>query len=183
MQDASELTMKYFKYLDLNFQPASNKLREYLIKENKIDDIKSSWRYLDTDNILKEIPELTEIFLPFNIDIATVGIFVSYMKEGSIHIDNVNFPCRINFPVLNCEDTVTNFFKTTTPPIVRKQVNGLLFHQYNSESCELADQMYLTQATVMRVQEPHQVVMNHDRYPRVSCTISFHQDISYLLDT
>lgn len=175
--------MKYFKYLDLNFKPASDKLREYLIKENKIDNIKVSWRYLDTGIILKEIPELTKMFAPLGLNIAVVGIFVCYHGTGTIHIDNTVDMCRINFPVLNCEDTVTNFFKVNTLPIVRKQENGLLFHQFNVNDCELVDKMYLTKAAVLRVREPHQVVMNHNRYPRVSCTISFHQDISYLLDT
>lgn len=174
--------MKYFKYLDLDFKPAADKLREYVIKENQIADIKSAWRYLDAGIILKEIPELAEMFAPLKIDISVVGIFVSYMKAGSIHIDNMDVPCRINFPILNCEDTVTNFFKSAEPPIVRKQANGLFFHQYDAEKCELVDQLHLTRAAVMRVREPHQVVVNHNNYPRVSCTVSFRQDITYLLD-
>ena len=175
-------SFKYFNYLDLDFKPAAEKFKEYLIRENLINDIKISYRQLNIDTISKEIPELIDMFKPIGLDIISIAIFVCYYKTGSIHIDNTTTPCRINFPVLNCEDTVTNFFKVTSPPTIKKQTNGLLFHQFDAKNCEVVDKMYLTKAAVMRVLEPHQVIVEHENYPRVSCTVAFQQDISYLLE-
>lgn len=174
--------MKYFNYLDINFQPAATRLKEYLIKENLVADIKSAWRLLDLQKVTKEIPEIVTLFEPLGLEVDLIAIFVTYYKVGAIHIDGDVRSCRINFPIMNCNDTVTNFFKIKNFSSSEKQQNnGFKLHMFDPKDCELVDQMFLTRAAVMRVLEPHQVVSMHNSLPRVSCTVGFKQDISHLL--
>ena len=174
--------MKYFNYLDIDFQPAAAKLKDYLIKKDLIADIKSAWRKLDKAEVLAEVPEIDEMFKPLGLEIDLIAIFVTYVKTGAIHIDDDVHSCRINFPIMNCENTVTNFYKVKSTPEVASQVNGYKLHQFPISGCDLVSQMKLTKAAVMRVLEPHQVITKHNNHPRVSCTIAFKQDISYLLE-
>lgn len=175
--------MKYFNYLDINFQPVAEKLKEYLIEKDLVSDIKSAWRLLDLKKVTTEIPEIVTLFEPLGLEIDLIASFVTYYKVGVIHIDSDIRPCRINFPVMNCSNTVTNFYKIkNSSSVEHRQNNGFKLHMFDPKDCELVDQMFLTQAAVMRVLEPHQVVSMHDNLPRVSCTVGFKQDISHLLN-
>lgn len=174
--------MKYFNYLDIAFEPAAIKLKDYLLRKNLVEDIKSAWRKLNLEEVLAEVPELQELFKPLGLDIDTVAIFVTYYELGAIHIDDDFRTCRINFPVMNCNNTFTKYFKVKGVPHLESQVNGYKLHMFKASDCEFIDQFSLTKAVVMRVLEPHQVVSNHKNFPRVSCTVAFKQNIEHLLE-
>lgn len=177
--------MKYYRYLDLDWKPTSEKIKNYFLNKNPefiSDNGQGSWR-LAPENILEEIPELQTMFDTMGIKIKFVGFFVTYKSESSLHIDNDEKPTRINFPILNCENTETRFYKINeikTNNISQK--NGLTYRLLDKESCTFVDKFQLTGAVLMRVLEPHQVVVNSEIYPRVSCTVQFEEDISYLLE-
>ena len=105
-----------------------------------------------------------------------------HYKIGSIHTDGTDVPIRINFPILNCENTETRYFKTSGPSKSQAQPNGNSYVQFHPDYCEVVDSFKLTQAVAMRVLEPHQVVVNHDNPPRLSCTVAFKQHLSHWLE-
>ena len=88
---------------------------------------------------------------------------------------------RINFH-LNCNNTVTKYYKNTSIVGKGKQTNGVTYHGVDTSNLEEVDYFVLDKPVAMRVLEPHQVCVNHNNYPRVSCTIQFKQDIEYLLE-
>jgi hypothetical protein len=171
----------YYKYLNLDYEPVAEKIRKFLeTRSELITDEQDSWIYAPRE-IIKEVPELLTLFKPLGLDILMMGFFVMHYKVTPIHIDKTEIPIRINFPILNCENTETRYFKTVGPAVEKTQVNNLGFVEYQPDQCEVVDRFKLTQAVAMRVLEPHQVLVHHDNFPRISCTVAFKQDLSHLL--
>lgn len=173
--------MIYYKYLDLEWQSSSNKIKDYLLTHNSLlNTNEGSWR-LANNWIYDADPEFNQIFKPLDLEVDFVGIFVSHKAESSIHIDNDQKPVRINFPILNCENTVTKYYKFLGKTDLKIQKNGISYHNINENDLEFIDSFVLNNIVAMRVLEPHQVCVNHDTFPRVSCTVQFKQNIEYLL--
>ena len=171
----------YYKYLDLDYAVVAEKIKNFLeTRPELVTDEKGSWIAAPRE-IIKEVPELLTLFKPLGLDIVMIGFFVMHYKVGTIHIDKTDIPIRINFPILNCEDTETRYFKTFGLPDEKMQVNNLGFVEYQPDQCEVVDSFKLTKAVAMRVLEPHQVLVHHGNFPRISCTVAFKQDLSYLL--
>jgi hypothetical protein len=177
--------MKYYRYLDLDWQACCRQLLHYikvdcprlLIPDN------SSWRGADLEDITKKVPELADMFQPLNLTIRYVAFFISKYQYGTIHIDaDLVSKARINLPVLNCENTETRFFTTNAEPKKIFQANGVPLMKIDPSTCTHVDQFYLTQPVVFRNTEPHQVVSNNTNHPRISCTVAFNEDIEYLLE-
>lgn len=171
--------MKYYKYLDINTKDIAQEIKNYLLENpHLIEKGQGSWR-LATDWLLENFPKVQELF-PWKIDYA--GIFVSHKNEGSIHIDNDHFPVRVNFPIMNCGDTVTKYFERTKVLNKGIQTNGVSFKRAETEDLKEVDSFVLTRPVAMRVLEPHQVCVIHNVFPRVSCTLQFKEDIEFILE-
>ena len=170
--------MIYYKYLELDYKHVQNQLKTH-IKNNPelIEDGLGHWR-MSTDWIL----ENTDIQDLFKWEIDFIGIFVTHTKKGIIHIDNDSKPVRINFPILNCDNTTTKYFKLKGDTSFVWQPNGVGFIELQEQDVLEVDEFYLTQAVLMRVLEPHQVCSNGEIFPRVSCTVQFKENLEYLLN-
>lgn len=173
--------MRYYKYLDLDFLSVAEKLKTYIL-DNR-DQMQGVWTNLDTQKILLLFPEVQTMFDPMNIKIKRISI-VSHVVPGSsrIHRDDTNCNVRINIPILNCDNSVTNFYKTDARPVKRFTENGTPYLQIDNSQCVLVDSFCLNRPAALRVTEPHQVIINPDYSPRISCTIEFVENIDYLLD-
>ena len=179
------MSYQYFKYLDLDWQPASKKLAEFapdVIKTSK--QRATPWLSLDTEVILKHAPELAEMLEPLKATIALVAFFVT-VGDTKIHIDckpnTKNGRCRINIPILNCDNTETHFFKCNTSPKAERFPCGGLFYRVDEAECTYVDHFSLTQAVFFKTYEPHKVVSHHDRV-RISCTMELRENLEYLLE-
>lgn len=172
--------MLYYRYLDLPWEPVAEQLREYIKQHPDVVHPKLGSAVIAPDDIYQECPAIVELFSPLTIK--WVGFFVTYGSAGVIHVDDSTAVARINFPVLNCENSVTKFFKTTAESTLVSQSNGNVLHKLNPLNCEQVDQYFLTQAVVVNVLQPHQVVLNDKKYPRIACTVRFEEDISCLLN-
>lgn len=174
--------MKYYKYLDLDYSITADKIKTFLeARPELVAPGRGAWVAAPKE-IVKEVPELLTMFKPLGLDVVMVGFFIMHYKIGSIHTDGTDVPIRINFPILNCENTETRYFKTSGPSKSQAQPNGNSYVQFHPDYCEVVDSFKLTQAVAMRVLEPHQVVVNHDNLPRISCTVAFKQDLSHWLE-
>ena len=133
--------------------------------------------------MLHKVPELSRMFSFLSINIKYLAFSVTSVPVSTIHIDNDKFSkCRINIPLLNCDNSETRFFTVDEPPTLVVQPNGITFLKVNPARCVHVDQYYLTQPVVFRNNEPHQVVSYNENQPRIICTIGFHEDIEYLLE-
>lgn len=172
--------MYYFRYLDLRWEKAAEQIKDYLKQHPEVVSPQLGSAVVAPENIFTECPAIVSLFSPLTIK--WVGFFVTYGRAGVIHVDDSTAVARINFPVLNCEDTETKFFRTKDTSTLVSQPNGNVLYKLDPLTCEEIDHYYLNQAVVVNVLQPHQVVLNSKKYPRISCTVRFNEDISCLLD-
>lgn len=172
--------MRFYKYLDLDFLPVAEKLKSYIL-DNK-DQIQGFWTRLDTPRILLLFPEVQKMFDPMNIKIKRISVVTVDPSNTGIHRDDTDCNVRINIPILNCNSSVTNFYKTDADPIQKFTPNGTPYLQIENSKCILVDSFCLDRPAALRVTEPHQVIVNPDYSPRIACTIEFVENIDYLLD-
>jgi hypothetical protein len=174
--------MKYYQYLDLDYKVAAEKLKLYYLEE--ADNIKSFWNPLNTIKILQMIPEIQYMFNPLKIKIKHIHLIKTDNTSicDGIHRDDTTCNVRINLPIMNCDEAVTNFYTSGTEPIKKFLINGGPYYYLKLSDCKLVDSMCLHMPAALRVKEFHQVVANKQFLPRVSCTIEFYENIDYLLD-
>lgn len=184
--------MQYYKFLDLDWKPAAERIREYLLERPELISGKGSiWVDVDTKQILQDIPEINQMFSKYNLDIWYIAFTVMTGPRAGIHVDSSVLNTRINIPILNCDNTETRFWRVVNDRSRRQTdwdnqrpedwpaVSYLLFEE---EDCELVDKYCLTQPSLIRINEPHDIIMYHENYPRIACSIGFNTDIEFLWD-
>jgi hypothetical protein len=175
--------MDYYKFLPDHGKEISILLKKYVLENNHLLTNKYSFVFCNTKHVLESIPELADYFQQYKLTVKHVFLFVSRVRFGRIHLDNdFENPLRVNFPVLNCEDTETIYYKTTVsgrpiedlnmPTTVFQPSDVIAVCKYN-----------LSSAVIMKTQEIHQVVVNHNNFPRVSCTIACNGDLFSLFNS
>ena len=173
--------MKYYRYLDLDYTVACEKLKKYAIEN--ASKIKSFWTYLDAPKIIKLFPEVQSMFDPLNINIKKISLITTSntsIKNG-IHRDDTDCNVRINLPIMNCEKSITNFYESNAEPTKLFLPNGVPYLQIDHNLCKLVDSICLDRPAALRIKEPHQVV-TFENSKRISCTVEFFENIDYLLD-
>lgn len=171
--------MKYYKYLDLDHTVVCDKIRRYIGKN--ITPI--FWNHTNRDHMLSKIPELQTMFDPLGIHIRKISILNAWFTgQGTIHIDACDAKVRINLPILNCDNSVTNFYKSNAPLVSSVLPNGVPYFKIDPSQCELVDSFCLNRPAAIRIGAPHQVEVLSRVVPRISCTIEFEENIEYLLD-
>jgi hypothetical protein len=174
--------MQYYKYLDLDYQVACQKLRAYILENSSL--LTDFWNDINTQEVISSIPELQTMFDPLSITIKQISILVTRPKSiyDGIHIDYTSTNVRINLPLVNCKHSVTNFYSTTKVPTKEFLPNGVAYKDLEYSSCTLEDSFCLNRPAALRVTVPHQIMVNSDIDYRVSATIEFEENIDYLLD-
>lgn len=177
--------MEYYKFLELDWVPVAEAMREYVLANPSLYKAgKGAWVNCEFTDIMQNIPELQTMFNPLGLTIKRVSLFVMNYKIGKIHIDDdAAHPFRINFPILNCKDTETRFYKVTHAPTTEHQLNNVAYHFFNPNNCELVDSFELDRPTIIKTQVPHQVVVHHNTPPRISCTLAFYEDLEPLFNS
>lgn len=175
--------MKYHSYIDLpGWQVVAEKIKNWLMdRPNLWNEQHGAWSDANMQDFNTNVPELAELFKPLNLTIRFVAFFTMSAKQSGIHRDAGTETIRINIPIQNCEGSVTRFFKATKPPIKYTQPDGIPYFLEDQESCILESSVEIIKPTILRVHEPHQVVIFHTNYPRITCTISFNEDLEHLL--
>ena len=176
--------MKYYKFLDLDCSLVTDKMKQYVLDNPYLyKSGKGAWVNCNLQDVTEKVPSLQEMFFQLNLRIKRVSLFVMNYKTGAIHIDDdAAHPYRINFPVLNCENTETRFYQVKTQPSKQYQENKFAFHSFNPNDCEQMDSFELTKPTIIKTQEPHQVVVHHNNPPRISCTVAVYEDLEELFN-
>lgn len=172
--------MRYYKYLDLDFLPVAEKFKTYAL--DKRVPLGGSWVNLNTEEVLGLFPEIQKMFDPMGITVSRISLITVNNEQTVIHRDYTNKNVRINVPILNCAESVTNFYTTDIDPIRKFTPVGVPYWYYESDKCKLVDSFSLNRPAVLRVNELHQVVTNVSYLPRMSITIEFTEDIDYLLE-
>lgn len=174
--------MRYWKYLDLDWRPASASLKRYVDLNPEILAPGSYFKIQDLSHVTQHVPEVLDMLKPLGVDLRFIAFFVQHTNNCNIHVDRDAHHSRINIPVMNCEYSETRFYTSARPAVQAFEASGTPYYYYDPEHCTCVDRYVLDGAILLRVREPHQVVIMQEHYPRISCSIGIKQDITYLLE-
>ena len=104
--------MNYWKKIKIkNLEIIQTKSLEY-IKNNKDQfSLGASFQPIKFDDFIKAVPEIMDAFTDHGLTPKTVAAyFMLTNTDGGAHRDSYTDPARINIPILNCENSWTNFY-------------------------------------------------------------------------
>jgi hypothetical protein len=161
------------------------------------------WKYVDISELdaiediknifLKKKPITTNFYIPMDIEVthflgmeisSPVLINVMPNKRSMIHIDHRTdrMKLALNIPIINCDNTVTEFWQCTkTDPNELPEDplwRGPLF--FNGINCKKIDEYTLTRPIIFNTQVPHSVFNFSDR-PRLALSLRFKEDPWHLV--
>jgi len=151
----------------------------------------SLWNKMDTVAYVRAVPELVEWTNSLNLKLREVNITVcNSNKDVPLHIDELPVTAKINFPILNTENTYNCWYRVPEDQLsqVTPIINIFGNSYYNLDSidldqCELVGEYELLQPVIFNSQIPHMIRMQSaKKFPRLvlSCTF-FKEPIQSLL--
>ena len=180
---------RYYQKIEIDyFDEIVSDTLKYL-KEQKPDiynkTIKATYYALNLNEFKKYCTKLDLGFARYDLICNFAVAFVMHKTtDVQIHIDNyVKSTARINIPILNTHNTFTRFytggiFTSWTNPltnITSLRLSGI-------DGLKLVDKVEIDKATVMLVNEPHDILKLNSEIPRITLTLGFNKDPSFLLD-
>lgn len=176
--------MNYYRIIDIeDLDLIQRKTRQFIFSEVTLG---IGFSILQWDRYINMCPEILHQFNKYDLFPVKAGIYVTTETyQSKVHIDYVSekyHQCRINIPILNCEGSKTEFYKGGTYKQTT-QVNQLSFLQISDDlnSLEKMCEVEIIKPTVIRVQEPHRVVTNEERIPRICMTLFMDKDPVFFL--
>lgn len=180
--------MIYYKEFDLPYVDiVQKKTLDYIKQHTHIltQELNYNWYPLDFEKFSNIVPEIYDPFKPLNLIPNKVALYVVQRIEKSyIHIDDFHQKARINFPILNCAGSFTNFYTDAKVVKFFNETNSVSnFKVINPSECVCIDRIEITKPVLLRVSEPHKVeVQAGNLLPRITLTIGFTTDPIGLLE-
>lgn len=179
--------MNYFKKIEIDwYQEIVDGALNYLRTEAPdIYNRTNSTTYypLNLEKLLEYCPQLTTAFDRYGIKCNMAVAYVMYNNSHSmIHVDKFYHDARINLPLVNCTGSKTMFFnggeyEIVHNPLTQTNAKKLI----SSNGLNFKTSVEIDCATVIRVNEPHNVVMGANS-PRITLSLGFDKDPVFLLE-
>jgi hypothetical protein len=176
--------MKYFHYLDLDWKPVSEKLKEFVLNNKVLLDYDNTgWKKVELYHLRHLLPDIITMLKPLNVIPTRISFHITYQSDNKIHKDATDHDCRrILIPIMNCENSVTRFYKSAQEPVLQHQTDGIPYYgNIDSDTCACVDEYYLDRPVAMRPKELHAVYTSNTSFPRISCPVNVNNDLTYLL--
>jgi hypothetical protein len=160
------------------------------------------WKFIDIDiNAIRDIqdqyinklPNNNYFFQQLNLDISTflglevqrfVLIQVDPNAIGRIHTDwrpsGYGDCLALNIPLFNCENSVTELWKSSYDPPVQYTTNGQPYRYFDPKLCEKISEFSLIKPVLFRTDVPHSV-SNRSNKIRQAISIRFKEDPWHLI--
>jgi len=160
------------------------------------------WKYIDIpENLLQDIRKLylenlpynTHFFQPLSFDINSflglevkrfVLIQVEPFAVGRIHTDyrpsTFGDTLAINIALENCEDSVTEMWKSSYSPPIQYTSNGQPYRYFDRDRCTKVSEFVLDKPVLFRTDVPHSV-NNRNEKIRKAISIRFKEDPWHLI--
>lgn len=176
----------YWKYIDLeNLEVIQKKTIEFLHNKTTYLDrskYRGPFENLKRYNFLNIIPEITESFRKLDLFPDDASLYITFKNSDSVpHKDYTDSIARVNIPILNCEGTFTTFYENIKVQKLILPTGAPYFMTYNNDYYEV-DRMPFNQPAIVRISEGHNILMDENRFPRITLTISTTPDAGLLLD-
>ena len=176
--------MKYFQYLDLDWKPVSEKLKQFVLDNKELVEYdQPGWKSIPISSYIHLLPDVVKMLKPLNVLPIRLSFHITYQSNNSIHKDATPNDCgRILLPIMNCEGSITKFYKSEQEPILGYQLNGVpgYFSGVDLSDCEFMEEYQLDRAVAIRPKELHAVYTSNENFPRISCPIEVNKDLSHL---
>ena len=174
--------MIYHKYIEIdNLEKVQENSLAYVLSLGKLSTGLSILNWAD---YTKQCPEVLTSLARYKIRPTLAAIYVSYSHDASyVHRDyqsKTKNQCRINIPLMNCEGSKTEFYSGGTYSAI-VQPNGLTYYILEDDSATKVTEVEIIKPTVIRIQEPHRVVTNPERNPRICLSLHTNIDPVFLL--
>ena len=181
--------MNYYKKIEIDyFDEIVSDTLTYL-KEHKPDiynkRIHATYYVLDLNEFKKHCPKLDLGFARYDLICNFAVAFVMHKtSDVRLHIDSYSMgKARINLPILNTQNTFTRFYTGGVfTPWTNPLTNITSFGLTGIDGLKLVDKVEIDKATVMLVNEPHNILKLNSEIPRITLTLGFNKDPVFLLE-
>ncbi len=178
---------KYYRKIHLtNFDKIQKQCLEVVKMHNNVFERyeeHSSYYLLDYRVVKEHCTALVEALSEYNLKCNYAMAYVMYEpKHTKIHMDKHIHRCRINLPVINCDNTFTCFYENVD---MYENVTPLGRHHKMAVEQDYVpvDKIEMTSPAVIAVQQPHKVVMPENApAPRITMSLGTSKDPTFLLD-
>lgn len=138
---------------------------------------------IDHIALLEHCPKLSAYLGSLGLKTTIAGLVRSWPRQVAKqpHIDSYPQNLAMNFPVQDCENSVTNFYEPYnedgTPPVMTQfqHPNGVKGSNYRDASWRLLGSVTLAGPTLLNIKVPHKVD-HHGDLIRVSLSLRFERD-------
>jgi len=178
---------KFFKHIDL---PGWEQVADAVLKwTGEQTDFLSNkkyrgWTSIDTRRMIKEVPELEQLFKSAGFNILNISYFLRNDYTLSMPHSHVGDDLsRINIPILNCKETTTKFYKSSASDSLVNNPQGRPLYSLSSfdDDIEIAS-CEISVPTVLSVKTLHAVVVPPGAaLPRIMISVRVDPDPVYLL--
>ena len=177
--------MKYFKYLDLDWEPVSKKLKQFVLENKELVEYDNpGWKVIKSQKIYLLYPDIIRMLQPLNVLPISVNLFITHSAKTGIHKDATPHNSRrILIPIMNCENSFTRFYTTEQDVPLQYQPNGVPYYgNINPDLCTLVGECQLDRAVAINPRELHSILCDELFLPRISCPIEVNKDLDHLFD-
>lgn len=181
--------MKYYKKIDIDFYDDIVADTLKYLKEQKPDiynkKIAATYYVLDLDEFKQHCPKLDLGFAKYDLICNFAVAFVMHKtSDVKLHIDRYSMgKARINVPILNTHNTFTRFYTGGSfTPVTNPLTNITALRLTGIDGLTLVDKVEIDKATVMLVNEPHDILKLNSEFPRITLTLGFNKDPAFLLE-
>jgi hypothetical protein len=164
------------------------------IIQQKVYNIFPKYKLNSSENLFY-LPNNLEVFfgieelktaldkINFSRYVRSFGFFVINKTNPigtTIHTDVGKYFYSFNIPILNCKNTLVNFYKTDKQPVKKSYISHnkiFEYYQFNHKDCILQDKLELISPHVVKVKEVHNVV-NNNFLPRITLLVRLNTEIN-----
>jgi hypothetical protein len=163
--------MKFYQQINIdNYDIIISKVKTYLEKKSLIDTMYAGYIPLDTNELIGNCPELVRSLFKMGLTINGAAIYrTTDNSQSPVHIDHVTYQCRINIPIIGCEQSSTVYYNADIDNTLEQPWNKTKYVKCIN-AVEIA-RVTVDRPTILRVNAPHRVEMNKFNSLRICLTI------------
>lgn len=174
----------YWKHIEMpEFAELQQDLAAWFIK-NQHGQTGERWNELNLLKLLIGVPRLGAALRSLRVRATyVVAIILRETDKPIIHIDNMpGVQARLLLPVLNTDGSFTAFYETESKgKFATDYDNGKKSLQFKPEEVTEVTRFALTAPTILRIDHPHAVICETNKFPRITLSIRFDKDPVWML--
>jgi len=148
------------------------------------------WNKVDTVALIRAVPEIPAFYRSIGLKLRELAITVCHKHEDvGLHIDELPVTAKINFPIMNTQHTVNEWYHVpkelldTVKPIVNQF--GSAFYDLETidlSQCKKIAEVETLQPIVFNSQIPHKIrITEQAQLPRIVMPCTFFNEPTHLL--